>query len=444
MMNSEPRNRALSVLIVDDTPANIGLLRNMLQPEGYQIFVATSGQAAIKIAQQSQPDLILLDVMMPDMDGFETCRRLKADETTSDIAIIFVTAKTDSHDIVQGFQLGAVDYINKPVRIEEVNARVRTQLQIKRHQEQLREQAERMRAIVNNMAEGLIIIESGGRIQFANPASCHFLGYDDGNLAGQSLADILGEDIRAQYLDYCAPQSNIPAAAAKLPHGTREVSIVRRDGSAGFADLTLSMVFLREPLYIGLLHDITAHKQTEDAWIRTAEIDPLTNIANRRRFDAAIRREWQRAIRNNTALTLMLLDVDQFKLYNDTLGHQAGDRCLQQVALAIQTHARRPQDLAARYGGEEFVLLLAETAPQVGGKLAENVRAKVESLQLPHPKSAVSPYVTVSIGVATFDVGQNMDIESLIKAADDALYRAKEKGRNRVEAAPLAIAPPEA
>jgi diguanylate cyclase (GGDEF)-like protein len=131
-------------------------------------------------------------------------------------------------------------------------------------------------------------------------------------------------------------------------------------------------------------------------------------------------------------------------LANDTLGHQAGDRCLQQVALAIQTHARRPQDLAARYGGEEFVLLLAETAPQVGGKLAENVRAKVESLQLPHPKSAVSPYVTVSIGVATFDVGQNMDIESLIKAADDALYRAKEKGRNRVEAAPLAIAPPEA
>ncbi|MBI3229156.1 MAG: diguanylate cyclase [Burkholderiales bacterium] len=370
------QQRALSVLIVDDTPANIGLLRNMLAPEGYQIFAATSGEMALKIA-----------------------------------------------------------HINKPVRIEEVNARVRTQLQIKREQENVRDQAERMRAIVNNMAEGLLIIEPGGRIQFANPAACHFLHYSDDGLVGASVADILDPEIRTEYIEYFAPQADIPAACAKLPHGTREIGIVRCDGSSGFADMTLSMVFLREPLYIALLHDITAHKQTEDAWIRTAEIDPLTNIANRRRFDATLRREWQRALRNGTPITLMLLDVDQFKLYNDNLGHQAGDRCLQQVALAIQTQARRPLDLAARYGGEEFVLLLPETAATVAAKLAENVRAKIESLQLPHPQSSVGPYVTVSIGVAIFDPGQEMDAERLIKAADDALYRAKEAGRNRIELA---------
>jgi len=424
--------RDAAVLIVDDAPANLSVLRKMMVQQGYQTFVATSGERALKIARRVHPDLILLDIMMPGMDGLETCRQLKSHTATQRIPVIFMSAKTSTEDVVAGFDLGAVDYITKPLRMAEVCARVRTQLQIRVNSETQQEQAERLRTIVNNMAEGLLIIEADGRIQFTNPACDKYLGYRESELAGRTLSDLLNPLVAQEYLDYFERYAASPETAHN--HGTREVIIRHRNGSSVCMDLTLTPMYLRQPLFIGLLHDITHHKQSEDALQRAAMVDPLTKIANRRHFDSFLEKEWQRSMRSGQPLSLVVLDVDHFKLYNDTLGHPAGDACLQQVAQAIQSHALRPTDLAARYGGEEFVLLFAETEADSAYLLAESIRAHIEALQLPHPRSPTSPWITVSIGVATIRPHQLDNTETLFVAADRAMYVAKEGGRNQVQA----------
>ena len=424
--------RDAAILIVDDAPENLAALRKLMVEQGYQPFVATSGERALKIARRVHPDLILLDVMMPGMDGLETCRQLKSHAATQRIPVIFMSAKTDTDDVVAGFDIGAVDYIAKPLRLAEVRARVRTQLQIRSNSETQEEQAERLRTIVNNMAEGLLIIEADGRIQFTNPACDKYLGYQESELAGRAISDLLNPMVAQEYLEYFDRYAASPEMAHN--HGTREVIIRHRNGSSVCMDLTLTPMYLRQPLFIGLLHDITHHKQSEDALQRAAMVDPLTQIANRRHFDSFLEKEWQRAMRNGQPLSLVVLDVDHFKLYNDTLGHPAGDACLQRVAAAIASHALRPTDLAARYGGEEFVLLFAETDADKAAAMAEAIRAHIEVLRIPHPRSTTSAWLTVSIGVATIHPHQLDSTESLFVAADRAMYVAKEGGRNQVRA----------
>jgi diguanylate cyclase (GGDEF)-like protein/PAS domain S-box-containing protein len=419
--------RSPAILIVDDAPANLGVLRAMMTQQGYQTFVATSGERAISIARRVRPDLILLDVVMPGMDGFETCRQLKGDAGTERIPVIFMSANSDTDDIVAGFDIGAVDYIGKPLRMAEVCARVRTQLQLRSASEAHIEQADRLRMIVNAMDEGLMIIEASGRIQYSNPACARYLGYEPDGLAGLALPELLGAPWSQEYSDYFA-------ACAPAQAGAREVLIRHRDGALRAMDLTLTPMVAGEPQFIGLLHDITHHKQSETALQHAAMVDQLTQIANRRRFDSFLEQEWHRALRSGQPLSLIVLDVDHFKLYNDTLGHAAGDLCLQRVAAALQSRALRSTDLAARYGGEEFVLLFAETALDTAVSLAEAIRAQVEALELPHPRSPTSEYLTVSIGVASIVPTQFDRIEQFFVAADRMMYAAKEAGRNRVEA----------
>jgi two-component system cell cycle response regulator len=424
--------RQATILIVDDAADNLAVLRKLMSQQGYQTFVASNGERALQIARRVQPDLILLDVVMPGMDGFETCRQLKNHAATQGIPVVFMSARTEADDVVAGFDLGAVDYISKPLRLAEVGARVRSQLQIRSRSENQGEQAERLRTIVNNMAEGLLIIEADGRIQFTNPACDKYLGYREGELAGRSIGELLNPLVAREYLDYFERYAAAPETAHS--HGTREVIIRHCDGRSVCMDLTLTPMYLRQPLFIGLLHDITHHKLSEDALQRAAMVDPLTKIANRRHFDSFLEKEWQRALRSGQPLSLVVLDVDHFKLYNDTLGHPAGDACLAQVAQAVSSHALRPTDLAARYGGEEFVLLFAETDADSAHLLAEAIRAHIEALQLPHPRSPTSPWITVSIGVSTIHPNQFDSTEALFVAADRAMYVAKEGGRNQVRA----------
>jgi two-component system cell cycle response regulator len=386
--------RKPAILIVDDAPDNLAPLRTMMLRQGYQTFFATTGERALELAQRVQPDLILLDIVMPGMGGLEACRRLKASPATARIPVIFMSARGETRDIVTGFDIGAADYIPKPLRMEEVCARVRAQLRLNNGHgsEEQKEQADRLRAIVDSMDQGLLIVERCGRIQYANPSCDRYLGYATDELVGRSLADLLAQ--QDNYPDDCA-------AMEAIGHGTREVLIRHRDGGLRAMDLTMTPMHAADGLFVALLHDITHHKRSEDALQRAALIDPLTKIANRRHFDSFLEKEWQRAIRNAQPLSLVVLDVDHFKLYNDTLGHAAGDVCLQKVAQALQAHALRPTDLAARYGGEEFVLLFGETPLEAAARLAEAIRTTVEALQLPNPRSPTSPWVTVSVGVAT-------------------------------------------
>ena len=428
------QSRQHAVLLVDDEACHLGMLRTTMLQQGYQTFLATSGERAIDLARRVKPDLILLDIVMKGIDGIETCRRLKAHPATARIPIIFMSAKNETDDVVAGFDVGAADYIAKPLKLGEVCARVRAQLQLRSHADSQQAQTERLRLIVNGMDEGLMIIEANGRIQFSNPACDRYLGYDQNELTGAALGQLLGPGVTQEYLAYFAAWSADPETVH--PRGAREVQIRRRDGTARAMDLTLTPMYAGEPLFIGLLHDITHHKQSETALQRAALLDPLTKIANRRHFDTFLEKEWLRAIRSSEPLSLVVIDVDHFKLYNDTLGHAAGDACLRKVAAALQSHALRPTDIAARFGGEEFVLLFAETSADTAFKLAESVRAHIESIELPNPRSSTSSWLTVSVGVATIVPSQADTIEAFFVSADQAMYQAKEAGRNRVVAAP--------
>jgi two-component system cell cycle response regulator len=425
--------REAAILIVDDAPANLDVLRASMAQQGYQTFVATTGEHALSIARRIHPDLILLDVMMPGMDGLETCRRLKQHAATEDIPVIFMSARTGTEDVLAGFDLGAVDYIGKPLRMAEVCARVRAQLQAHSHDASRQEQAQRLRMIVDNMAEGLLIIETGGRIQYSNPACDNYLGYRPGQLAGHAIGDLLAAPLVQEYLAWFAACAADPGGAAQP--GAREVAVRLHDGSARPMDLSLTpMHSAGEQVFIGLLHDISHRKQYESALERAALVDPLTRIANRRHFDNFFEQEWQRAIRSAEPLSLIVLDVDYFKRYNDALGHAAGDAALRQVASVLAAHAMRPTDLAARYGGEEFVVLFGETAADAALALAESIRARIEALGLPNPGSAAGASITVSIGVATIVPNQLDDLANFFVAADKAMYAAKEAGRNAVRA----------
>jgi two-component system cell cycle response regulator len=425
-------SRQAAILIVDDAPAQLGAMRSMMLQQGYQTFVANSGERALVIAERAQPDLILLDIVLPGMDGMEVCRRLKAHPATSNIPVLFMSARTSTEDIVAAFDIGAADYIAKPLRLAEVCARVRAQLQFRRRSMSQQQQAERLRLIVDCMDEGLMVIEPGGRIQYTNPACDRYLGYSAGQLAGSSLDNLLAPSIAQEYLDLFS--TSLRDASAPNSRGAREVLIRQRDGILRAMDFTLTPMQGEQPLFIALLHDITHHKNSENALQRAAMVDPLTKIANRRHFDTFLDKEWQRAIRTSQPLSLIVLDVDHFKGYNDSLGHAAGDTCLQQVAMALQSHALRATDLAARYGGEEFVLLFGETGFEAASALAESIRAHIESLNIPNPRSATSRWVTASLGVATVVPTQVDDIKDFFVRADRAMYAVKEAGRNGVRA----------
>ena len=272
-----PAARSPAILIVDDALADVGILREMLTQQGYRTLVAATGECAAALAQGAHPDLILLHVVMPGIDGLDTCRKLKEHPLTQHIPVILMSAKSDTDDIVAGFDMGAADYIGKPLRMAEVCARVRAQLQMRSRGAAQREQAERLRMIVDAMNEGLMIIEASGRIQYSNPACERYLGYGLNELAGHALPDLLGAALAQEYLDYFAACAAAPAAVHQA--GAREVPIRHRDGALRAMDLTLTPMIAGEPLFIGLLHDITHHKRSETALQHAAMVDQLTQIA---------------------------------------------------------------------------------------------------------------------------------------------------------------------
>ena len=298
-------HRPQSVLVIDDDPVVVDILRTVFDGD-LRILVAHSGADGILIAVQENPDLILLDVRMPDMDGYETCARLKQMAETADIPVVFLTARIEQEDEYKGLDLGAIDYIAKPIIPPIVKLRIQNHLTLKRQRDQL---------------------------------------------ANMSM------------------------------------------------------------------------------------IDGLTGIANRRRFDDHMDQELRRAIRSKAPFSLLLMDIDDFKAYNDSYGHQGGDDTLRNVAQEIRNHLRRPSDLVARYGGEEFAVVLPDTPMDAACMLAEKIRLGVEALAIPHKKARAADHVTVSIGVAISTIDEPLDKSQLIAAADAQLYKSKERGRNRVSRA---------
>lgn len=291
------------ILIVDDESTNIELIADIFE-DSYEVLFAKDGEKALEIAANAAPDVILLDVMLPGMDGFEVCSRLKADPLTKDIPVIFVTGLGDLEAEKKGLELGAMDYIAKPINPPVVKVRVKNQIDLKRARDQL---------------------------------------------------------------------------------------------------------------------------------ARLATTDGLTGLANRRRFDEVLAMEHARHVRSKMELGLIMLDIDHFKLFNDTYGHVRGDDCLRAVAQVLRTTLHRATDLTARYGGEEFACILPDaSSPEGLQAVAERLRQGVADLKIPHGHSPTADHVTISLGVVSACCTNDTSPAMLVSLADQQLYKAKAEGRNRI------------
>lgn len=426
----EPNPQPPVVLVVDDTPANLTLLRNILEPENYKVLLATSGEKALELLTRVTPDLILLDVMMPGLDGFETIERIKQIPSAQDVPVIFVTAKAEQDDIVRGFECGAVDYISKPVEHMETLARARAHLKIQQLLRQERRQSEQIRAVINNISDCIIVTDKHGQIESANPAAEHLFDYTEAQLCQKHIAELLNfHGPKQEFIDVLLHHHN------GHPWWQHPCGITSNNKAIPI-DVNVREMFTCEPSFVVVIQDISLYRHEIDQLHHLTETDPLTNIHNRRHFECLLSQNWEHCKRNTQPLSLLFIDVDHFKLYNDHYGHQDGDSCLKQVAGALSDSLARAVDSVCRYGGEEFVAILPNTEQIGAEKVAESMRTAVEGLAISHKHSAHQK-VTISIGISTYSPFAPTDkinsAKSLLKQADKALYHAKSNGRNRVE-----------
>jgi diguanylate cyclase (GGDEF)-like protein len=309
----------LKILIADDSPTIRAGLSRLVEKMGYRVIQAVDGAEALALYESERPDLVLIDVMMPVMDGYEAARRMRAGRPDEWSPIIFLSSMEADQDLDRAIAAGGDDYLVKPVSFVVLNAKIRAMHRI--------------------------------------------------------------ETMRRKLLD----------VSSQLAVANRELELLSRQ-------------------------------------------DALTRIANRRHFDTYLNEEMKRAARQKSDLSLVLIDIDHFKRYNDRYGHPQGDACLKAVAAALAATCRRPADLVARYGGEEFAIVLPDTPLSGAVELAEASRQAVKSLALAHADSDVAPVVTLSEGVAVLVPDQHATADHLIECADRCLYQAKQNGRDRVVA----------
>ncbi|WP_181016238.1 diguanylate cyclase domain-containing protein [Pseudanabaena sp. BC1403] len=441
-----------NILLIDDLPENLKLLTDSLSKLGYTVRCAISGSRALKTIKSKLPDIIILDVKIPEMDGYQICEAFKADPDLCDIPILFISALDEAFDKLKAFQVGGVDYITKPFQIEEVVARLEAHLTIQKQHRILQEEIIKRKEIEEILYQSRAILSG-----ILNSSL-------DGIAAMQAVRDPLTGDIQ----DFCCLVVN--PIVSKVLNRKREDLIGKsflkellKNISPDLFDRFVKVVDLGEPLdedfnYVSgdsywyhyvvvklgdgfaiTIRDITTRKQTElalqnsnDKLELIANLDGLTQIANRRCFDDYLATEWLRHQREQNPLSLILIDIDYFKRYNDSNGHQAGDNCLIRVAQEIARVTQRPTDLVARYGGEEFAVILSNTNMEGALKVAAVTQTAIANLAIPHDNSDISDLITLSIGVASLIPTSERSIEGLISRTDQAMYEAKNRGRNRV------------
>ena len=432
MMNSAPATR---ILIVDDTPANIELLLGALEDE-YELSFATSGRQALALLQTPElPDLILLDVMMPEMDGYEVNATLKQDLRTRRIPVIFITAKTDILSETRALADGAVDFIHKPINTDVLRARVRVHvmlqqrtralqqslLDIRLAQEQLRIQS---MALVQSPTS-IVITDVNATIQYVNPYFEEESGYSAAEAVGQNPR-ILNSGLT----DKSVFEDMWHHLVAGEPW-TGELINRRKSGEIYWEEARIAPVKNEQGItthYVAVNMDITEQKQTHERIAYLAHHDLLTNLPNRLLFFDRVTQSLALAKRQGCPLAVLFIDLDKFKPINDNFGHAVGDWVLQQVALRI-TASVRTSDTVGRIGGDEFVVLLPNVSDATNAiRIAEKVR---HTLSQPLPYQEHQFEISASIGVA-LSAEQGSTVEALTAHADCAMYHAKEGGRNAV------------
>ncbi|ANL65364.1 response regulator PleD [Rhizobium phaseoli] len=451
------------ILVVDDIPANVKLLEARLLAEYFDVMTAADGHEALAICERNQVDLILLDIMMPGIDGFEVCERLKASQKTAHIPVVMVTALDQPADRVRGLKAGADDFLTKPVNDLQLISRVKSLLRLKTLSDELRIRAD----TAHTMGMGDLIRTGEGRADEAGQVLLV-----DGRANSQErivralkpVADVLALSdpqaalfeaaehafdlviVNANFDDYdplrlCSQLRSLERTRF-LPiliiteQGADEMVVRALD--LGVNDYIVrpvdpnelvarSLTQIRRKRYNDRLR--ASVKQT----IELAVTDPLTGLYNRRYLDNHLNVLFNRSMARGRPLSVLITDIDRFKQVNDTYGHDGGDEVLREFANRVRSTIRGA-DLACRYGGEEFVVAMPDTSPEVAAAVAERLRAAVESapFMLKHAGQALN--VTASFGIAS-RMGSVLTPDQLMKQADLALYEAKNTGRNRVVAA---------
>ncbi len=446
------------ILVVDDIEANRRLLKGMLEAKYHHVVEAADGRMAISLAREIQPDVILLDVMMPGLDGYETCLRLKEDPETAHIPVVMVTALNEVDDRVRGLQAGAEDFITKPVDELILTSRIAALTRFNAVASELRQREANGRVagalddrefeLLNRPARILIVdtvARSSARmariLREAHHEVATFLEAGEIGAVDRGRIDLMVLSLSNQVFDplkLCA-HFNISAH-------TRAISIVvafdpadrKRAAQAldcGASDLIQMPVEEQELLarvrtqarrsrYIEIL------RERVDRGMELAVIDQLTGLYNRRYMLNQVQQWMQRATTGGAPLSLVALDIDHFKQVNDTWGHHAGDLVLQELAARLKANVR-PIDIVCRPGGEEFLVVMPETTGATASGVAERVRAAVAGAPFEVDGVPVALDITLSAGVAAL-ASNDDSAADLMRRADSALYAAKESGRNRV------------
>ncbi|RLP23385.1 PleD family two-component system response regulator [Mesorhizobium sp. YM1C-6-2] len=448
------------ILVVDDIPANVKLLEVRLLAEYFEVLTAGNGAEALESCENGKVDVVLLDVMMPDMDGFEVCRRLKGDPATSHIPVVMVTALDHVSDRIRGLEAGADDFLTKPVNDLQLMTRVRSLVRLKMLTDELRLRASTTRNI------GIEELLSGR--QPASEAVPRVLLIDERQASGARIAGMLGKTAK---VDVVADPHVGFFQAAEEPYecvlvstGFAEFDPLRLCSQLRSLDRTrfVPIILLADEgeedrilrgLELGVndyltrpidRQELTARLRTQvrrkryndhlrasvTQTIEMAVTDGLTGLHNRRYLDSHLDTLFERAVARRRPLSLMITDLDRFKSINDAYGHDGGDEVLREFARRLRKNVRGI-DLACRFGGEEFVVVMPDTEGAVAEKVAERVRAEIAGL--PFVINGVSIPVTVSVGVSSLKRGVD-SVAELLKRADVALYEAKSGGRNRVVA----------
>jgi diguanylate cyclase (GGDEF)-like protein/PAS domain S-box-containing protein len=423
-------------LIVDDEPANRKLLEALLRPEGYVTVTAANGEEALAVVKLQLPDLILLDVMMPGMDGYEVARRLKSDVTTLHIPIIMVTAQTDARALLDGLNAGAEEFLTKPVNRAELWLRVRNLLRLKElrdlveHQNRFLEEEvlartlklQRFRTAMDATGDGIFLVDGEAQTFIeVNATASKMLGYSRQEFLGlgsvplEATTQIELERLRDAILGGSTSEMSTQARIRRKDGWHLPVEIQRHTQVAGGDAIT-----------VGVIRDVTEREEAHLRLYQMAHHDPLTGLPNRTLFYDTLGKTLVQAKKKNWGVVVLYIDLDHFKTVNDTHGHAMGDVLLTQVGNRL-LESVRVRDTVGRLGGDEFaVILILENRRKGAAVVARKIR---EALAVPFTLGSYDVVVTASIGITSFPEDAS-EPELLIKYADTAMYQAKQKGRD--------------
>jgi two-component system, cell cycle response regulator len=448
------------VLVVDDVPANVKLLEARLSAEYFDVTTAYSGAEALAVCERAECDIVLLDVMMPDMDGFEVCRKLKSNPLTHHIPVVMVTALDQPSDRVRGLEAGADDFLTKPVTDVALVSRVRSLARLKMVTDELRMRALTSKEIGIQSPERAAVTETGrqGRILIVDDRKSSYERIV-ATLSAEHAVDVEADPNEALFH---AAEGNYDLLIVSLGlrnfdglrlcsqvrslERTRSVPILavaEADNNArlvrgleiGVNDYLIRPIDKNEML-ARVRTQIKKKRYTErlrdnvQMSIEMAITDALTGLFNRRYMETHLAALVEQAAARGKPIAVLVLDIDYFKAVNDSHGHDAGDDVLREFSLRIRKSIRNI-DLACRYGGEEFVIVMPETDMAVATMVAERLRRRIASEPFAIQGGTRNLDVTISIGIAALD-GLADNAAAILKRADTALYRAKRDGRNRV------------